>query len=78
MTGIGIHKSIPKGTTIEFLNDKTWKSSESIENFKTGKWAFEDEGRALSMNFGDTEREFQIQELTVDNLRFRLYKVGAV
>jgi hypothetical protein len=78
MTGIGIHKSIPKGTTIEFLNDKTWRSSAPIENFKTGKWSFENEARTLTMVFSNSEREFQIQELTTDKLRYRLNKFGAV
>ena len=78
MTGIGLHKSIPKGTTIEFLNDKTWRSSAPIENFKTGKWSFENEARTLTMVFSNSEREFQIQELTTDKLRYRLNKFGAV
>ena len=78
MAGIGIHKSIPKGTTIEFLNDKTWKSSEPIEDFKIGRWSLENEGRTLSMDFGKTTRMFQIQKLTTENLRFRLNKFGAV
>jgi len=78
MTGIGLHKSIPKGTTIEFLNDKTWRSSAPIENFNTGKWSFENEARTLTMVFSNSEREFQIQELTTDKLRYRLNKFGAV
>jgi len=78
MAGIGIHNSIPKETTIKFLKDNTWKSSEPIENFNTGKWSFENEAHTLAMNFGDTERQFQIQELTPDNLRFRLNKFGSV
>ena len=78
MSGIGIHKSIPKGTTVEFLNNKTWKSSELMENFKTGNWSFENKGRTLSMTFGSIQREFLVQELTTDKLRYRLSKYGAV
>jgi hypothetical protein len=78
MTGVGIHKSIPKGTTLEFLKDKTWKSSEPIEDFKAGKWSFENEGHTLSMNFGGTERKLQIQELTPNDLRYRISRFGAV
>lgn len=78
MTGVGVHKSVPKGAIIEFLKDKMWKSSESIENFKEGKWSIKNENHTLSMRFGDQEKEFLILELTTNTLRYQFRKLGAV
>jgi len=42
-----------------------------MENFKAGNWSSENEGRRLMMTFGNTEREFMVQELTTGKLRYR-------
>jgi len=73
-----IHNSIPKGTIIEFVKDKTWKSSESIENSKTGKWSLENDDRTLSMTFNKSEKEFLVLDLTADQFPYRLSRLGAV
>lgn len=78
MTGIGIHTSIPKGTTIDFLKDKTWKSSEPIENYKTGKWFLENDAHSFAMTFGNSEKEFQMLEISTEKLSYRHSRLGAV
>jgi hypothetical protein len=65
-------------TIIEFSNDKTWKSTEPIEKFKTGKWSFENEARALRIIFGNSEKELSVMELTAGSLRYKYRQLGAV
>src|SRR5260221_5202079 len=56
MKGIGVHNSVPKETTIEFLKDNTWKSSLPINSSTQGKWLLDDKEGTLSMTYGDQKR----------------------
>ena len=55
MSGIGVHKSLPKDTEIKFMPDGTWQSTQPIMDTKEGSWKWEDD-KYLLMKFGKTEK----------------------
>jgi hypothetical protein len=76
MSGVGVHNSLPKGTTLQFHADGVWESSELIMGTKNGAWSIEN-NRTLVMKYGNEEVKYLIQSLSGSVLNYRLKKNAA-
>lgn len=76
MSGVGVHNSLSKGTTLQFHADGVWESSELIMNTKKGTWSIEND-RTLVMTYGQEETKYLIQSLSNSALDYRLKRNAA-
>jgi hypothetical protein len=75
MSGIGVHHSLPKGTTIQFNTDGTWQASQLILNSKKGTWQWaEKTNLILKSTQSDEVRNYKVLLLDKENLKLRYKK----